>query len=1081
MAYDESSITVLKGLDQVRKRPVMYLGQRGNDMIFRMLKEPVDNCADEALVGRNDYIEVYIDSVNNVFAIKDCAEGIPVGIHAVEKISTLQVVMTVLHAGGKFNNKSYKFSCFVGSTKIRLLDGTVRTMKWLADNYYDRSFLVLSSTPEGVIVTGLAFCPRLTKEVSKLIKVTLDNGKTEKCTLDHKWMMRDGTYKKAQDLIIGDSLMNTVPYDTIRVAALCIIELEQPKPVYDISVDKYNNFLLDSGVFVHNSGTHGVGVAATNAVSSICKVWTWREGVCWHQEYRKGIPQFDVKKAKIDPSINDYFDNKSKRGTLIYYKPDQSIVSIDGKTVAKINRNRALGWLKNLALLNKGLKIVVNCDGKNFVFVNNVGPELLLQERERLTKCERLGKAFLYHDDKCTVAFAFSDYSNDDGILSFVSNSHTKHGGTHVKALTNVITKTLTKYALKNEKFANKDLLHGLIGVLNWRMSEPEFTSQIKDELDSDIGAELESLLSKPIFDYYDKHKKLARSIIKRAIAVTAGREQYKKVLKSISDVKKASKRSLLPNVLATAARAKPSARDLYLCEGDSAFGCHFANVLVLLVDGNTKTFEQLVIDYDSGISNVGLAYDIQTKQSVPFEFVEPRIVKYVTEYTELELEDGSIWRGTNSHPWLLVDGTYKAASLLTLDDAIKTHSAKMLIKGNKIKQSNKPIPVYDATSPKYHNLTLGNGCIVHNTCKKARDATYQEVLKLKGKPINAMRAKPEDVLANEVLQNVLIALDINIDEHKKGTTFSCDNLRVNNIYLLADADEDGPLRGDTRVLTPDGRNPTMEQLSMEYNIERKPIWVYSITSNGSLIITQAFEPKVYRVVQQHVVLTIDNGTQINCTLNHRWVIVTDIDDERAHNYCGNFYVSAQDLKVGDKIHSFHYEGGKDFCNTHLSIVVVKSVEIINCEPTAMYCLTEPHTGNFMVADDYGNGVCSSNCHINLLMIAFFFKFLPDIIHQGRLRVVKAPLFFGFFKNKRYIGSTFEACYSQMPQDAPKHTVIRAKGLGECDAEALAIVAFCPNTRSFNVLTYPETEAMLERYKSIVCKDTEARKELLGL
>ena len=68
-----------------------------------------------------------------------------------------------------------------------------------------------------------------------------------------------------------------------------------------------------------------------------------------------------------------------------------------------------------------------------------------------------------------------------------------------------------------------------------------------------------------------------------------------------------------------------------------------------------------------------------------------------------------------------------------------------------------------------------------------------------------------------------------------------------------------------------------------------------------------------------------------------------------------------------------------------------------------------------------------------------------------------------------------------MPKGAPKHSVIRAKGWGEVSYEALSEVAFNPATRSYITLTYPETKALLARYVSIVSKDTESRKELLGI
>lgn len=102
-------------------------------------------------------------------------------------------------------------------------------------------------------------------------------------------------------------------------------------------------------------------------------------------------------------------------------------------------------------------------------------------------------------------------------------------------------------------------------------------------------------------------------------------------------------------------------------------------------------------------------------------------------------------------------------------------------------KFSDVPIPVYDATSPVHHNLTLANGCVVHNTAKKARDSGYQEVLRLQGKPPNAIRTHMTKLVANKVIQNVLAAIGY---DHREKDPYT--KLRVNTILLLADADPDG-------------------------------------------------------------------------------------------------------------------------------------------------------------------------------------------------------------------------------------------------------------------------------------------------
>ena len=338
---------------------------------------------------------------------------------------------------------------------------------------------------------------------------------------------------------------------------------------------------FDKDTYKVSGGLHGVGVSCVNALSTDLRVEVHREGKVFEQEYKIGIPQYDVR------VIGDADDT----GTRTHFKPDATIF-----TDTTFKYDTVAGRLRELAFLNKGIHVFLNdlreldeagqpirqddffSEGGLVEFV-----KYLDQTREPLAGMEPM----YMESEKGVIPVQVAMVYNKEGsenISSYVNNINTIEGGTHVQGFRSAISRVLKKYAEDNNllgkkvgkiEFSGEDFRKGLTAVISVKVQEPQFEGQTKTKLgNQEAVSAVSGVVADILKTWLEEHPKEAKLIVDKVLlsaqARIAAASIYEKMISGRKDFMSGMG---LPGKLADCSDTDPEKCEIYLVEGDSAGG----------------------------------------------------------------------------------------------------------------------------------------------------------------------------------------------------------------------------------------------------------------------------------------------------------------------------------------------------------------------------------------------------------------------------------------------------------------------------------------------------------------------------
>ena len=527
--YGADQIQILEGLEAVRKRPGMYIGTTSSRGLHHLVYEIVDNAVDEALAGFCDTIDVTINEDNSITVI-DNGRGIPVGINHKAGIPAVEVVFTILHAGGKFGGGGYKVSGGlhgVGASVVNALSN------WLEVEICQGGKVYKQRYERGHVCYALkeiGTCP-MEKSGTKVTFLPDDTIFTETTVYDFdvlKRRLREMAFlTKGLRIILRD---NRTEEETslesgsvVDSAAAEAMSTEHEKKQISELLQRAQEDAMEAG-------------ASTEAMTS------------------------EETSASADTA------NDSEAFADAFATSEESTKAHTGGKIGKIHTITLENGKKQ-----KVVEFYYEGGIKEFVAYLNKSKEPLYEN------------ILYFEGEKNNVYVEVSFQHNDsynESVFSFVNNINTPEGGTHLQGFRNAITKTFNDYArsaklLKDSEpnLSGEDIREGLTAIVSVKIEDPQFEGQTKQKLgNSEARGAVDNIVSEQLTYFLEQNPQIAKSICEKSILAQRAREAARKA-RDLTRRKTALDTMALPGKLADCSDKDPKNCEIYIVEGDSAGG----------------------------------------------------------------------------------------------------------------------------------------------------------------------------------------------------------------------------------------------------------------------------------------------------------------------------------------------------------------------------------------------------------------------------------------------------------------------------------------------------------------------------